>query len=266
MKKIRAIVCGASGRMGRETVRAIYAESDLQLAGAFDKACAGGDAGTLAGIGEIGIPVSDSLEKLLKSAKPDVAVDFTASEGFERRAAAILKSGCRLVTGTTGIEPAALKRIEKTAAEKKLGVLVAPNFAIGAVLMMQFAEKAAAFMPAAEIIELHHDRKLDAPSGTALATAEKMVAARRGLPARIDPTKTIKLAGARGGNLGGVSVHSVRLPGFLACQEVIFGGPGQTLSIRHDTINRECFMPGVVIAVRGVMKLKKMVIGLENLL
>lgn len=266
MKKIKVIVSGACGRMGRETVRAVSAEKDLKLVGAFDAVEIGSDIGALAGIGATGVAVTDSLEKLLKDSKADVAVDFTTAEGFERRAAAILKSGCRLVTGTTGIEPAVLKRVENLAAEKKLGVLVAPNFAIGAVLMMQFAEKAAAFMPAVEIIELHHDRKLDAPSGTALATAEKINAARRGLPPRKEPTKTVKLEGARGGNLGGVSVHSVRLPGFLASQEVIFGGPGQTLNIRHDTISRECFMPGVTLAIRGVMKLKKMVVGLEHLL
>ena len=264
--KIRVIVSGAAGRMGGETVRAVSAEKDLLLAGAFDAVGAGRDAGEAAGIGNTGVIISDSLEAALKKSGADVVVDFTTAEGFGGRAAAILKAGCRLVTGTTGIEPHVIKQVERLAAQKKLGVLIAPNFAIGAVLMMQFAEKAAAYMPDCEIVELHHNRKLDAPSGTALATAEKIAAARRGLKPVPDPTKNMKLEGARGGEAGGVRIHSVRLPGFLANQEVVFGGPGQTLTIRHDTISRECFMPGVVLAVRRIMKFNRLVVGLENLL
>ncbi|MFA6448035.1 MAG: 4-hydroxy-tetrahydrodipicolinate reductase [bacterium] len=264
--KIRVIVSGASGRMGSEAIRAVSSEKDLLLVGAFDAMGAGRDAGEVAGIGANGVIISDSMASVLKESKADVVVDFTTAEGFENRATAILKAGCRLVTGTTGIEAGAIKRIARLAAQKKLGVLIAPNFAIGAVLMMQFAEKAAAYMPDCEIVELHHNRKLDAPSGTALATAEKIAAARRGLKVGADPTKTVKLAGARGGDSEGVHVHSIRLPGFLAHQEVIFGGPGQTLTIRHDTISRECFMPGVTLAARRIITRDKLVIGLENLL
>ena len=231
-----------------------------------DAAGAGCDAGEAAQAGTSGVIIRDSLKTVLESSKPDVVVDFTTAEGFGQRASEIIRSGYRLVTGTTGIDSRTVKRLEKLASENKAGVIIAPNFAIGAVLMMQFAEKAAAYMPDCEIIELHHDRKLDAPSGTAMATAKKIAAASKGLHRRKDPTITTKLQGARGGELGGVSVHSVRLPGFLAHQEVIFGGPGQTLTIRHDTISRDCFMPGVVLAVRHVMKIKKLVAGLENIL
>jgi 4-hydroxy-tetrahydrodipicolinate reductase len=266
MKKTRVIVTGACGRMGLECVRAISAEKDMELTGAFDVAGVGKDIGELAGIGTNGVIVSDSLVGVLKSAKPDVAVDFTIAEGFGARAAAILKSGTRLVSGTTGIDAATIKKLEKIAAEKKLCVLIAPNFAVGAALMTQFAQMAAERMSECEIIELHHNRKLDAPSGTAMDTAKKVadVYAKSGV--RVDPTKTVKLDGARGGSLGGVSVHSVRLPGFLASQEVIFGAPGQTLSIRHDTISRESFMPGVILAVRSSARIKKLVVGLENVL
>jgi 4-hydroxy-tetrahydrodipicolinate reductase len=228
--------------MGSESVRAVSAEKDLELVGAFAGVNAGRDIGEIAGIGRKGVAVSDSIERLLKETKADVVIDFTQAEGFGGRAAKILRAGSRLVAGTTGVDAGTIGRLAKLAAQKKLGVLIAPNFAIGAVLMMQFAEKAAAYMPDCEIVELHHNRKLDAPSGTAIATADKIAAAR------------------------GVHIHSVRLPGFLAHQEVIFGGPGQTLTIRHDTISRECFMPGVVLAARRIMKVNKLVIGLENLL
>ncbi|HOO55935.1 MAG TPA: 4-hydroxy-tetrahydrodipicolinate reductase [bacterium] len=265
MKKIRVVVSGAYGRMGREVVRAITAENDLELVGAFDSAGVGCDTGEITGIGANGIRVDASLNSVLKNSKPDVVVDFTTADGFEKRASAIMKSGARLVTGTTGLSDATLKKLEKQAGDKKTGVVIAANFAIGAVLMMQFAEKAARYLPDCEIIELHHDKKLDAPSGTALATAEKIAAAGRSTE-RKEPTKTVKLDGARGGDFKGVSVHSVRLPGYVASQEVIFGAQGQTLKIRHDTISRESFMPGVVLAVRKVMRLKKMVTGLESLL
>jgi len=269
-KNIRVAVLGAYGRMGRSVVAAVSAEKDMEVAGAVDVAGVGEDVGTVAGVGARGVLIRSSLWGKLRAEPPgvipDVIVDFTTAEGFWDRASEALASGVRLVVGTTGIDGKTLKRVEKLAEKKKLGVLVAPNFAIGAVLMMEFAAKAAAYMPDAEIIEFHHNRKLDAPSGTAMATAERIARARLGKKTAADPTKIVKLEGARGGNLGGVPVHSVRLEGFLACQEVIMGGPGQTLTIRHDTISRESFMPGVILAVRKVMKLNKMVYGLEKVI
>lgn len=265
-QKIKVAVYGASGRMGRSVVAAVNAESDMIIAGAMDKACVGMDSGELAGCGKNGVLITDSTSHILKEVKPDVIVDFTIAEGFGERASAAVRGGARLVVGTTGLDAATLKKIQKLSTEKKTGVLIAPNFAIGAVLMMQFAEKAAQYLPDAEIIEFHHNKKLDAPSGTAMATVGMIARGRQGAKPGADPTKIEKVKGARGGRQDDVSVHSVRLEGFLASQEVIFGGQGQTLSIRHDTISRDSFMPGVVFAVRKIMKENGFVFGLENLL
>jgi 4-hydroxy-tetrahydrodipicolinate reductase len=176
-----------------------------------------------------------------------------------------IEHGVHAVVGTTGLSPDDLQRIESAvaAAEGSSNVFVAPNFAIGAVLMMRFAEQAARFLPAAEIIELHHDGKVDAPSGTALSTARKIAAARttayRGPDAE-------SMSGARGGDLEGVRIHSVRLPGLVAHQEVILGGPGQTLSIRHDSMDRSSFLPGVLLAVKEVAGHPGLTVGLDRLL
>ena len=264
--KIRVIMSGAYGRMGRAVTAAVTAEPDMQVVGALDMFGVGEDAGEAAGIKSLGVPITNDLKGLLKSTPADVMVDFTIADKFYPRAKAALDAGLRLVVGTTAVPAATLKRIEKIATQKKRAVIVAPNFAMGAVLMMKFAAMAAPYMPEAEIIELHHDKKRDAPSGTALYTAELMADAKKGLPRRKDPTEDEKLAGARGGALGDISVHSVRLPGFLAHQEVIFGGPGQTLTLRHDTTSRESFMPGVVLAVRKSMDLRKYVFGLDKLI
>lgn len=265
-QKIKVAVYGAAGRMGRSVVAAVSAEPDMEITGAMDMACVGMDSGELAGVGANAVMVTDSTSALLKECKPDVIVDFTIADGFGKRATEALRSGARLVVGTTGVDAATLKKIMKTADEKKIGVLIAPNFAIGAVLMMQFSEMAAKYLPDAEIIEYHHNRKLDAPSGTAMATLEKIAKGRQGAKPGADPTKLEKVKGARGGRQDEVSVHAVRLEGFLASQEVIFGGKGQTLRISHDTISRDSFMPGVVFAVRKIVKEKGYVFGLENLL
>lgn len=265
-QKIRVAVYGAAGRMGRSVVAAVSAENDMEIVGAMDKACVGMDSGELAGVKKNGALITDSTASILKDCRPDVIVDFTIAEGFGERASAAIRSGSRLVVGTTGVEAATLNKIKKISDEKKVGVLIAPNFAIGAVLMMQFSEMAAKYLPDAEIIEYHHNRKLDAPSGTAMATLEKIARGRQGAKPSADPTKIEKVKGARGGRQDEVSVHAVRLEGFLASQEVIFGGMGQTLCIRHDTISRDSFMPGVVFAVRKIMNKKGYVFGLENLL
>lgn len=265
-KMIKVAVFGAYGRMGRSVVGAVSAEKDMKVVAAVDVVGVGLDIGDVVGIGRLGVTIQDSFQAAIKDSRPDVIVDFAIAEGFGHRAAAAIKGGCALVVGTTGVDAATLKKIQKLADEKKVGALVAPNFAIGAVLMMQFAGKAAQYLPDAEIIELHHNRKIDAPSGTAMATVEHIVAGRKGAKPCADPTKLEKLKGARGGRSGDVAVHSVRLEGFLASQEVLFGGPGQTLSIRHDTISRDSFMPGVVFAARKMVGVKKYVFGLENLL
>lgn len=265
-KQIGVIVSGAYGRMGRQVVCAVTAEPDMRVVGALDKFGCGQDIGSAAGLQPLGVQVSDNIKSVVTTPGAQVMVDFAVAQGFWPRAKAALDAGLCLVVGTTGIAAADLKKVEKLAAEKKRGVIVAPNFAIGAVLMMQFAQKAAQFMPAVEIIELHHDQKRDAPSGTALYTAELIAAAKKGLPAHKDPTEVEKLKGARGGKLADIAVHSVRLPGFLAHQEVIFGGLAQTLTIRHDTGSRESFMPGVVLAVRKAPALKRYVFGLDKVI
>jgi len=262
----RVVVSGASGRMGREVVRAVAAEKDLVLAGAVDVSLIGEDSGVLAGIGPNGVPVTGDLRALLEETRPDVMVDFTAPNAVAKNVLCALDAGVRPVVGTTGMAPEDLKRIMELAQEKGIGGLVAPNFAIGAVLMMRFAAMAARFFPAVEIIELHHDHKLDAPSGTAMQTAEMIAAVREDLRANTG-REEVKLEGARGGEYrGGLRVHSIRLPGLVAHQEVLFGGQGQTLSIRHDSITRESFMPGVILAIRRVMGLDRIVYGLDKLI
>jgi 4-hydroxy-tetrahydrodipicolinate reductase len=194
-----------------------------------------------------------------------VVVDFTNAEWTPQLVDAALANGVRLVIGTTGLDAGFREDLRARCEQRKLGALVASNFAIGAVLMMQFARTAARFFDSAEIIELHHDQKVDAPSGTAKTTAEMMLEARNRPFDHNDPEKQV-VPHTRGGNLGGVAIHSVRLPGLVAHQEVILGGTGQTLTLRHDSTGRESFMPGVLLAVKAVMELDHMVDGLEALL
>ncbi len=223
---IRVAVAGAAGRMGETVCGAVESAPDMQLVGRAD-------------------PLLDTtLEDVLPDA--EVVVDFTRPDTALGNALACVRAGVHVVIGTTGFDPAALRQAHASAGRPPANVLIAPNFAIGAVLMMRFAQEAAQHMAKAEIIELHHDGKIDAPSGTAARTAELMAAATGG---PVPP------------------IHSVRLPGLVAHQEVILGDLGQTLTIRHDTISRESFMPGVLLAVRHVGTLPEpLVIGLENLL
>jgi len=244
MAKIKVIVNGSKGKMGSETVRAISKELDLDLVAQLD--------------------IEDKLAPVIRDTKAEVVVDFTHPSSAMTNVRTILQNKASAVIGTTGLTPANLKEIEKLCAKYRVSCLVAPNFAIGAVLMMKFATEAAHYMPEVEIIELHHDKKADAPSGTAIKTAE-MIIKERGRMKRFLKEKEI-LKGARGGKLGDINIHSVRLKGFVASQEVIFGGLGQTLTIRHDSIHRESFMPGVVMAIRKMKKRKGLIYGLENIL
>jgi 4-hydroxy-tetrahydrodipicolinate reductase len=195
---------------------------------------------------------------------PDVIVDFTSAEWTPKLAKEALAAGVRLVIGTTGLSQAFVSELEAEANKKGVGVVVAPNFALGAVLMQYMATVAARFFSHAEIIELHHEGKIDAPSGTSIATAHAMAEARKE-PFTVPVTQKETIKGTRGATEGTVTIHSVRLPGLVASQEVIFGGPGETLTIRHDTTNRESFMPGVMLAVREVMKHNDFVYGLDRL-
>lgn len=263
---IKVVVNGAAGKMGSEVVRAIKKEPDMKLVGACDVQNIGIDVGEMAAVGPMGIEISKDLKTLLSSEKPDVVVDFTHPNVAMANTKTILESKVNAVIGTTGLSEKDLAEIKNLCEKNKVNCLVAPNFAIGAVLMMMFSKNAAKYMPNVEIIELHHDKKADAPSGTAIKTAELILESeaskdlQKGKVAEIE-----KLDGARGGNMKGIHIHSVRLPGFVAHQEVIFGGLGQTLTIRHDSISRESFMPGVVMAIRKIRSINGLVYGLEHL-
>lgn len=258
---INVLVIGALGRMGRTVCDAVLAEEDLVLAAAVDSAFL--DEAARAAFGIDNIPVYDNLEECLEATEIDVAVDFTIPGTVFGNVIACLKRGVHCVVGTTGLGEAQLVDIESQARLSGANCFIAPNFAIGAVLMMEACRRIAGYMLAAEIIELHHDQKLDAPSGTALRTADLMAAERADAPEPQGPEGHP----ARGMVHKGIPIHSVRLPGLVAHQEVIFGGKGQTLSIRHDSISRDSFMPGVVLAVRRVGDLvDHLVVGLENIL
>lgn len=262
---VKVLVAGAAGRMGREVVRAVLGDPETELVGAVDVSEIGADAGELAGVGPQGVTVSADLGAALRQAGAAVVVDFTRAEAAFANAKLALAAGVSPVIGTTGMTPAQIEELGRIAAANGVGAVVAPNFALGAVLLMRFAAQAARYLPEVEIIELHHERKVDAPSGTALKTAEMIRAARA--PERLPrPDETLALPGSRGGMFAGIRIHSVRLPGFVAHEEVIFGGVGQTLTLRHDSIDRVSFMPGVLLACKRVRGLNRLVSGLENLL
>ena len=242
---INVAVLGARGRMGSEVVKAVEATEGLALVAALD--------------------LGDSLDQLKDSAV-NVVVDFTTPDSVMSNLEFLINNGMNVVVGTTGFDDAKLATVKGWLAQNpSVGVLVAPNFAIGAVLMMEFAEKAARYFESAEIIELHHPAKVDAPSGTAARTAELMSAARKdaGLGAMPDATTTA-LDGARGALVGGIPVHSVRARGLVAHQEVLFGGLGETLTIRHDSIDRAGFMPGVILGVRKIVNTPGLTHGLDK--
>ncbi|MBI2843568.1 MAG: 4-hydroxy-tetrahydrodipicolinate reductase [Armatimonadetes bacterium] len=259
---IRVAIAGVCGKMGQETAKAVFVASDMEVSGACDVYSAGRPLSSVVPGLETKVEVTDDLEGLLKNVKPDVLVDFTSPAAVTANVTASLEHRVPAVVGTTGITQEKLEQIRRLSSKTGTPAIIAPNFAIGAVLMMKFAAEAAKYMPAVEIIELHHDKKLDAPSGTSIKTAE-MVAGARGQGPGAGPSNAVP---ARGDKHFGIPIHSVRLPGLVAHQEVIFGGQGQTLTIRHDSIDRTSFMPGVLMAIRKVRELDGVVYGLENLL
>ncbi|HEX5136783.1 MAG TPA: 4-hydroxy-tetrahydrodipicolinate reductase [Planctomycetota bacterium] len=240
----RVLVVGAKGRVGSLVAKGVEAAKDLELAGAVD--------------------LGDDLAAAIARGKPDVAVDFTTPQSVFRNVSALLSARVHVVVGTTGMDEDRLRELDALARERGVACLVAPNFALGAVLMMRFAEEAARFYPWVEVVERHHEKKLDAPSGTASETARRIARSRKAPPPAVDETETAP--GARGGRVEEVPVHSMRLPGSIAHQEVWFGGPGETLVIRHDTVDREVFVPGVLLAARKIDGMKGLVRGLEPLL
>lgn len=267
---IRVGVCGAAGRMGKEVVKAVLAENDLKLVMAVDTQNVCYDAALVAGSTEpSGVLIEKDLPKALNEKQPQVVVDFTAPDVVFDNAIAVVQAGCRCVIGTTGLSPQNVGRIETEVLNHKTAALIAPNFAIGAVLLMKFAQEASKYFDHAEIIELHHNQKVDAPSGTALRTADLMRQAQpRFGRTNVDESQEKEvLLGSRGGKAeGNIHIHSVRLPGMVAHQEVIFGGIGQTLTLRHDSLDRTSFMPGVILAIRKIIGTQGLIYGLENLL
>lgn len=250
--------------MGRAVLKAVAEAKDLELVGAVD-ITGGADAGELAGAGANGVKVETDLKAALARLQPEVMIDFTRPDVVYGNVITALQAKVSPVVGTTGLSDEQKADIRKLAEENDTPAFIAPNFAIGAVLMMVMAKQAAKYMPEVEIIELHHDKKLDAPSGTAVQTAA-MIAEVRAAHKQGHPEEKEKLSGARGADYEGMHIHSVRLPGYVAHQEVIFGGLGQTLTIRHDSLNRESFMPGVVLAAEKVRSLKGLTVGLDKLL
>jgi 4-hydroxy-tetrahydrodipicolinate reductase len=253
---IRVGVLGATGKVGAEVCRAVHADEDLELAAGISRSKAGEPASTVLGLENSDVVLAENLDAF-DAAKVAVAVDFTSGSFAPEHIAWAIEHGVHIVVGTTGFE------VDEAWREAPVGVFVAPNFAIGAALMQRFAREAARYLPAAEIVELHHDGKADAPSGTAAATADSIAAAREDTwsgPA------SESLRGVRGGERAGIRIHSIRLPGLVAHQEVIFGGQGQTLTIRHDSTDRTSFVPGVLMAIRWVTTHAGLTVGLDAIL
>ncbi len=244
---IKVGVLGARGRMGNDVCNAVASAPDLELVARID--------------------MGDDMQELVTSGA-QVVVDFTTPDAVQENLAFCMRNGIHAVVGTTGWDAARYDALRAVLAQHpSVGVLVAPNFAIGAVLLMKFAEQAAAFYESVEIVELHHPNKVDAPSGTARSTAQRIAESRAaaGLGAQPDAT-TQSLPGARGADVDGIPVHAVRLRGLLAHEEVLLGNVGETLTIRHDSLDRSCFMPGVLLGVRNIATRPGLTVGLDSFL
>ena len=247
---IKVAVCGASGKMGKEVVNAVLENSEMELSAQIDiKNCE-----------------FYSIEQAHKEKEIDILVDFTQPSSIYENALYCLNNNINIVIGTTGLKDEQIEELKKLSEKNKTACFIAPNFSTGAVLMMKFAQLAAKYFDNAEIIELHHNQKKDAPSGTAVKTAQLMAEAKASF-INGNCAETETLNGARGANLySDIHIHSVRMPGYMASQEVIFGSDGQTLTIRHDSTNRSCYMPGVIMAIKYAYENKNFTYGLDNIL
>ncbi len=260
---IKTGIVGANGKMGKQVLNMVLNEPEFALVCAIDKFGAGQKVFE-------NIIIEDDIEKSLQKHTPDVVVDFTQPSTIFDNIKTYMKLNIKSVIGTTGLKNEQIEEIKKMSLENSTGIIIAPNFSIGAILMMQFAKTASKYFSNAEIIEFHHNQKKDAPSGTSIKTAQLMMEANSNFKLNNCPeTETIK--GARGGEYqengkGNIQIHAVRMPGFVASQEVIFGSDGQTLKIHHDTINRECYMSGVNMAIKYVYQNNNFIYGLENIL
>ncbi|WP_275584375.1 4-hydroxy-tetrahydrodipicolinate reductase [Pullulanibacillus pueri] len=262
---IKVAVAGPRGKMGKEAVKMITGQSHFQLVAAVDRENEGLQLKDLEGFPDSDAPIYTDIDKCFAEIDVDVLVDFTHPEAGKRHVEKALAHGVRTVVGTSGFSEDDVANFRLMAEDKQLGAIIAPNFAIGAVLMMKFSQMAARYFPHVEIIEQHHDQKRDAPSGTAIKTAELIHNNREALQ-QGHPEEKELLEGARGAHYHGFRIHSVRLPGLIAHQQVIFGSDGELLTLRHDSMNRESFMHGVRYAIETVMRLDTLVYGLENIL
>ncbi|MBM7584329.1 4-hydroxy-tetrahydrodipicolinate reductase [Bacillus pakistanensis] len=265
METIKVTIAGPRGRMGKEAVKLVTDTDNFELISVIDHKNNGLLLSEIAGFSGVEVPVYTDMEECFNNQSPDVLIDLTTPEVGYQHTRTSLEWGVRPVVGTTGFTKEQLDELKTLAEEKGIGCILAPNFAIGAVLMMKFSQMAAKYFDDVEIIELHHDQKLDAPSGTAVKTAE-MISENRGIKKQGHPSETETMKGARGADYNGMHIHSVRLPGLIAHQQVMFGADGQTLTVRHDSYNRASFMSGVKVCVDTVMKLDTLVYGLENIL
>lgn len=263
MDRIRVVISG-TGFMGREVLNAVSNAEDMEPVGVIEKfaveefvSLPRPDMGL--------VPLSNDPAKLLATTRPDVVVDFSNSEWTDSVTRAALDNGARIVIGTTNLSPEFVGELETLCRQKGIGAFIAPNFALGAVIMIRLAKLASRFFDYAEIVESHQEKKLDSPSGTAIAMARAMVEGHGGPFDHTMPEKE-PLPGARGGDYGGVAIHSQRMPGFVAHHEISFGGVGQTLRLRHDSTGRESFMPGVLLAIREIVSRNELVVGLDNLI
>jgi 4-hydroxy-tetrahydrodipicolinate reductase len=264
-KPIRVAVAGAAGRMGQEVLKSLTYNEGFDIVLAVDKEAEGKNCRDLVGPKGPDLTIESKLGAALERVETDVLVDFTHHSAAAQHAVSALKRKVCPVIGTTGMGDNELRELALISKEQGTPGIYAPNFAIGAVLMMRFAHMAARWMPDAEIIEMHHDKKEDAPSGTAMLTADLIAEGRTQPPA---PARAINLRveGARGGRWHDTQIHSVRLQGLVAHQQVMFGGPGESLTLRHDSIERSSFMSGVKLCVRTVRSLNGLVIGMDKIL
>ena len=263
MDKIKVLIHGVMGRMGAEVLSAVCREPDLEPVAGVDKVEL--DEDLLLPDGSGTLPMAHDIHDIMVKTNPNVVVDFTNAEAsiVAAREAAVM--GVNVVVGSTGLTDSHLAELDSLGDKHKVGIFLAPNFAIGAALMIHLAKSLGKYFDYADIIEMHHEAKIDSPSGTAIALAEGLRASRNNDFVHPDPIKE-PVEGSRGGEVGGISIHSIRMPGRMAHHEVLLGTMGQTFSLRHDTINRECYMPGVTLAIREVMKYHGLRIGLDKLL
>lgn len=263
----KVLVNGACGRMGQEVVKTVVNDTEELLVGAFDQKYVGEDIVEKLGLDGPECIVQDNLEQAITTTEPDVIIDFTSPQIVMENIKIGLTHNVHMIVGTTGITETDMEEIDRWTAVNKANALVVPNFALGAVLMMKFAGQAAKYLSDVEIIELHHDQKIDAPSGTAMKTASIINENLGNSNSKKEKVESIeKLSGARGGEQEGIHIHSIRLQGLVAHQEVIFGGEGQSLTIRHDSYDRTSFMPGVRMALDSINKIDGFVYGLEKIL